>query len=133
MVDVDCTLAGKCSSPLCPLDEESLLEGVWYPDEEICRKYNCQFIKTQKKIAKRTRDNSTYYTHEMLNRNFVVTKAIAGLDPDKGRAAQLARWLKTHPALKPLSDEERKKRAEMLRKHRRFSRKKGQRLDENEG
>ena len=88
-----------CSAPLCPLDKHKE-DKIWYPDEEICRVYtNPQFIKTQKKIAKKAKDKNTFYTYDMLNRNIRVTSAIKGIDPDKDFKSQMLKWNKSHPEI----------------------------------
>ncbi len=55
MTQDDCRLYETCSAPLCPLDRASLQNGIWYPDEEICRSRtfgNLTWIRQQGKIAK---------------------------------------------------------------------------------
>lgn len=111
----DCSKYDTCSAPLCPLDEETLSYGIWYPDEEICTKHAEPWIKTQKKIAKKAKDIYHYFTLQMLQRNCVIAKNIDGLDPDKPRADQLKKWLKTHPSKRVLTDEERANRMKRLR------------------
>ena len=32
-----CPRFDECSAPLCPFDEDSLINGVWYPGEMICK------------------------------------------------------------------------------------------------
>ena len=94
---INCSHYNKCNAPLCPLMEESL-KGIWYPDEEICKKvpWN-QMQKTQHKIQKRARDRDTYYTYEMLNRNIVVKAGITGISPDSNtQRQQRIDWLKKH-------------------------------------
>jgi hypothetical protein len=93
----------RCSAPICPLDK-SKEDKIWYPDEEICRVYtDIQFIKTQKKIAKKARNTDTFYTYDMLNRNIRVTVAIEGINPDNNVSSQIEKWNKSHPEI---SDEE---------------------------
>ncbi len=55
----DCPKWDTCSAPICPLGDNQ--KYIWYPDEEICTKYKNQFIVTQKKIAKKTKDMNKYY------------------------------------------------------------------------
>jgi len=115
-----CKKYEKCEAPLCPLDEVSLNHGIWYPNEEICsiREYQqLLWIKNQKKIAKKTSDFDTYYTVEMLNRKFVITKAIKGLDPDGDYKKELKKWLKAHKPYKKreVSEEERKRMSDRLK------------------
>ena len=54
MTAPSCGLYETCIAPLCPLDQDSL-NGIWYPDEEICRSRthgNLPWIRTQRKIAR---------------------------------------------------------------------------------
>ena len=87
-----CALFESCVAPLCPLDAASL-KGVWYADEEICRSRtyaSLAWIRGQRKIG-RVRAGG-YFTLEMLRRNCIVKKGIAGLDAD---AAELSGKLDT--------------------------------------
>jgi hypothetical protein len=82
----NCKRSNVCNAPLCPLDKESLKNGIWYPNEEICklRKFsNEKFIKNQKKIIKKIKSDNTYFTYNMLNQNIKISDDIQGLDPDK--------------------------------------------------
>ena len=108
MTQDDCRLYETCSAPLCPLDRASLLNGIWYPDEEICRSRtfgNLPWIRQQGKIAKSASPTDRYFHPEMLQRNCIVKKGIAGLDPDEIEKPQLQKWLDDHPERKELSDE----------------------------
>lgn len=106
-----------CSAPLCPLDEKHLKTGIWYPDEDICRlKKITDWIKQQKKIAKKSKDKDTYYTYEMLNRNCKVGNGMTGLNPDIAEESQLIAWLKKHPAKKALSEKQKKVLVEARKK-----------------
>jgi len=100
-----CTLFESCVAPLCPLDPTSL-KGVWYADEEICRSRtyaNIAWIKAQRKIGRVGAKG--YFTLEMLRRNCIVKKGIAGLDSDAVEEPQLGRWLADHPERKGMSEE----------------------------
>jgi len=104
----DCPSFDTCGAPLCPLDLESLKNGIFYPDEEICKRRNAPaWIKVQRKIAKKTGDKDKYFTYEMLAQNCVISKGITGLDPDKEQAPQLKRWLEHHPVKRERTEEER--------------------------
>ena len=108
MTQDDCRLYETCSAPLCPLDRASLLNGIWYPDEEICRSRtvgNLPWIRQQGKIAKSASPTDRYFHPEMLQRNCIVKKGIAGLDPDEIEKSQLQKWLDDHPERKELSEE----------------------------
>jgi len=108
MTQDDCRLYETCSAPLCPLDRASLLNGIWYPDEEICRSRafgNLAWIRQQGKIAKCASRTDRYFHPEMLQRNCIVKKGIAGLDPDEVEKPQLQKWLCDHPERTELSEE----------------------------
>ncbi len=119
-----CKYFQTCSANLCPLDP-MLKQKVWYADEnlydEICRNRDYmdrQFIITQKKISrvrskleKQGKSVDGLFTYSMLNRDFVVSKGIQGIDPDPpdfverkegiklyyDRKEKL--WLKHHPEI----------------------------------
>lgn len=111
----DCNSYVKCNASICPLDKDSLENCLWYPNEEICKTMHSPlWIKQQKKIKKKCRNTDTYFTYEMLNRNFVVGKAIKGLDPDKERSPQLKKWLKNHKELRELTDEEKENKRRLF-------------------
>jgi hypothetical protein len=100
-----CGLFEDCLAPLCPLDPSSL-KGIWYADEEICRSRtyrNLAWIRGQRKIG-RVRAGG-YFTLEMLRRNCIVKKGIAGLDSDEAEEPQLKRWFADHPERRGMSDE----------------------------
>jgi len=104
-----CRHFDSCSASLCPLDPEYLKIEIWYPDEEICRlKTVPNWVKIQKKIAKKTKDKNTYYTYEMLNRNCKVGTGMTGLNPDKPEELQLIAWLEKHPQKKAISEKQKK-------------------------
>lgn len=91
-----CALYETCLAPLCPLDRSSL-NGIWYPDEEICRSRshgNLSWIKAQRKIARAA--TTGYFTLEILNSIRTIRKGIAGLDPNMDEKPQLLRWLDLH-------------------------------------
>ena len=105
----DCPKFDKCGAPLCPLDSESLKDGIWYPDEEICKRKNVPaWVKAQRKIAKKTQDIDKYFNYAMLSRNCKIRKGISGIDPDKAEEPQLKKWFKAHPVKREWSEEEKK-------------------------
>ena len=113
---MDCTKFSECSAPLCPLDKTP--EGSeWYPDEDICTKHSPDWVKVQRKIAERTREPERYFTYEMLNRNCVIGRAIAGLDPERPRDEELKKWLAKHPPKKKkeLSESQKQELAKRLK------------------
>ena len=57
----------KCRAPLCPLDDQSLQHGVWYPGEEICKHEAMQavdWIARQRELRKS--DKEQYFTFPLL-------------------------------------------------------------------
>jgi len=61
---MDCKFE-SCSAPICPLDEQSLKKGIWYPGEEICHKrLGLQWIKIQRRIAKKVKNKDRYFTYK---------------------------------------------------------------------
>jgi len=113
----ECKKYDTCNAPLCPLDEQSLKHGIWYPDEEICpaRAYtNVAWIQNQKKMLKRSARVDRYFTLTMLERNCIVKSGIEGLDPDEAEDYQLKKWLRDHPEKRALSEKEREKLARRL-------------------
>jgi hypothetical protein len=102
-----CGLYETCLAPLCPLDKSSL-NGIWYPDEEICRSRtqgNLIWLKVQRKIAASSARAERYFTLEMLRRNCIVKGGIAGLDPNETEEPQLKKWFDDHPERRGLSEE----------------------------
>lgn len=122
MTAKECKRFDGCSAPLCPMDESSLNCGIWYPDEEICsiREFGrLDWIKNQKKIARKVRNKDFYFTSEMLSRNCVITVATEGLDPDKNDFNDdwaIKRWLAKHPGKKGISEEKREELAIKMNK-----------------
>lgn len=87
-----------CSAPLCPKDIESLKNGIWYPDEEICREVPSPlWVKRQKKIMKRYNDGSKFFTISMLEHDFIIRKGIKGINPEKGKEREIIKWFLKHP------------------------------------
>jgi len=120
----DCPSYESCSAPICPLNSPE--KYIWYPDEEVCRstlQSNVDWIRTQKKIAKRAKDNTKYFTFQMLNLNRTIMTGVAGLDPDKEEAPQLKRWLDRHPVRKEMPLAQRKAAAERLHEYHQLKKK----------
>jgi hypothetical protein len=107
-----CKRFETCSCPLCPMDEGSLTGGIWYPDEQYCTAYafsSLLWIRNQRKIAKRTHNVDYYFNIQMLSQNCIISKGIAGLDPDRidiNEELQLKSWLKKHPEKRKISETE---------------------------
>lgn len=99
-----CKRFEACSAPLCPLDESSLATGLWYPDEEICKRRGFQqtrWLKNQKKIARVGSYDNGYFTKEMMDRRLTVKTGIRGIDPNRNGPRQIKKWLREHPDRKP--------------------------------
>lgn len=96
----ECKYFEECSAPLCPEDGSSLENGCWFPDEEICRKGSPpEFVRRQKRIAKKLDFDAGCFTKKMLEQKCKITSALKGIDPDKGCPHDLEdAWLKKHPA-----------------------------------
>lgn len=105
----DCPSSPICSANMCPLDPY-LSDRIWYPDEEICRRQGIieqyPWIRTQKKIANRTKRMDRYFNIQMLERNCIIGKGMVGLDPDRSEEVQLESWLRNHPPKREWTEEE---------------------------
>ena len=96
-----CNLFEECKTleaPLCPVQENTLINGVWYADEPICRakRYqHIQWIKMQKQIAalKLTAEDG-FFTVRMLTALKVLPRSINGADPDDPDSE--AKWIQEH-------------------------------------
>jgi hypothetical protein len=96
-----CNLLETCGTPeapLCPLQDTTLKNGIWYGDEPICQSemfQNLPWIKMQKTIAamKLTADDG-FFTVMMLSSLKNIDENIKGADPadDKGEL----NWLNEH-------------------------------------
>lgn len=118
MIPSDCRKYDTCNAPICPLDEQSLKCGIWYPDEEVCpvRDYVAlPWVQSQRKILKRAGRTDRYFTLSMLERNCIVKGGIEGLDPDEVEAPQLKKWLGAHPEKRAISEKERHRLARLAR------------------
>jgi len=119
-----CKFFDSCSASLCPLDPR-VKEMQWCPEENdsdgICKNREfagLQFIRTQKRIAKATRnkrrEREDYFSFEMLNRNIVVRSGIEGIpdpsdtikNPMGWYSTKERKWILNHPEKKQLSGEE---------------------------
>jgi len=113
-----CTLYETCNTPLCPLDGSSL-NGIWYPDEEICRSRtqgNLPWMKAQRKLSRVAAGG--YFTVEMLNRLVVIRKGIAGLDPNLPEEPQLRSWFQKRTEKQDGATEAKAERTRHLKKYR---------------
>jgi len=109
-----CRYHEKCAAPFCPQDKQSLSDGSWFPDEEICRKAKPDlFIKNQRRIAKVTNEDfhAGYFTYAMLDRKFRICPGLRGLNPDKPleqEKLELEKWYESHPIIQ-VTEEQRER------------------------
>ena len=75
----DCYNWENCSAQLCPMDESSLANCIWYPDEEVCKKTPApDWVKRQK--------------------TFRISPGIEGIDPNIDNwEKEVEKWNKQHP------------------------------------
>ena len=112
-----CALYETCLAPLCPLDKISL-NGIWYPDEEICRSRthgNLSWLKAQRRLSRVAATG--YFTVEMLNRLVVIRKGIAGLDPNETEEPQLRAWFQKRTEKQDAPPESQSARTRHLKKY----------------
>jgi len=113
-----CSLYETCNTPLCPLDGSSL-NGIWYPDEEICRSRihgNLSWMKAQRKLSRVAAGG--YFTVEMLKRLIVIRKGITGLDPNVPEEPQLRTWFQKRAEKQDAPSEAKVARTRHLKKYR---------------
>lgn len=113
-----CKFYAGCEAPFCPLAAESY-RGILYPGEEICRSRsqgNLSWIQAQRRLIKANAGG--YFTMAMLERDCILKTGIRGLDPDKEEKPQLQDWMRKHPRKKQVTDEDRTRRTDHLKKHR---------------
>jgi len=86
MNKVDCPqFEDGCSSPLCPLDENSLNGGIWYPVvEEICHRRGApNWVRRQRAVVEARAPSDRYFTSAMLQAIKQVRSGIEGINPDQ--------------------------------------------------
>ena len=94
-----------CSAPICPEDQESLVNCAWFPDESICRREtyaSLPWVQKQHRIARATGRDSERgcFSQLMLAHDCRVYKTIQGLDPETAITVERAqKWIKDHPAI----------------------------------
>ena len=105
MHDKLCNLLEACETPeapLCPLQEISLKNGIWYGDEPVCQNQmfqNLAWIRKQRLITDLglTADDG-FFTVRMLNSLRVIPRNLKGANPEDANAE--IKWLlkrKTNP------------------------------------
>ncbi len=98
----ECQRFETCGAPLCPLDQESLENGIFYASEEVCTRQGLKllWLRNQRKIARKTKDPDIgFFTINMIDRRIKISKAIKGIDPDRPDEEKLLlnRWFRLHP------------------------------------
>ena len=111
--DRSCNLFQECETPeapLCPMRQDSVSHGIWYPTEAICRgkKFkDLPWIKNQLRIANigLTTDDG-YFTVRMLNslQATDLNKNLKGADPNCIEAE--SEWFQLRPEKVPYLDRE---------------------------
>jgi hypothetical protein len=96
-----CNLLEPCGTPeapLCPLQDATIRNGIWYGDEPICQSEtfaNLPWIKKQKAIAAlKLKADEGFFTVKMLNILKKVEPGIKGADPADDNAEH--DWLKQY-------------------------------------
>ena len=130
-----CKFFESCSSSLCPLDPD-IESKIWCPEEsqydEICRSPDFQerqvnivekkIARIQSRLSRNGKSVEGYFTYSMLDRDFIVSKGIKGLDPDPPdsmrKQAAVNRWYKEQEEKwtwhHPVISEERRRRMREL-------------------
>ena len=119
--DRSCNLFQECETPeapLCPIRENSVSHGIWYPKEAICRGKRFQdlpWIKNQIRIANLglTTDDG-YFTVRMLNSLQATdfNKNLKGADPNCPDAEYT--WFQQRPE-KKISTPQKKHRTKVFK------------------
>ena len=115
----ECNSFSTCGATICPLDDY-VNDAEWFSSEGICTQYSYPWIKAQRKISKKAKDNKTYFTLKMLERNCIIKSGIIGLDPEKDKIEELKKWMKKHPVKRELTEEEKNKLRDRMNTARMF-------------
>jgi len=110
----NCPNFDTCSAPLCPLDENSIKNEIWYPDEEVCHKRDApDWVKKQKAIAKVKAPSDKFFTVVMLRALRQIRRGISGFSPDQTlQEAEAAekRWIEEHKTKRVIAKQNQKRR-----------------------
>jgi hypothetical protein len=83
-----------CSAPLCPMDEQSIKAGVWFPDEEVCRRSSVpRWVKKQRRIVLKNGDKTLCWSVRMLEKISRICDGAAGMNPDRNPGDAESSWL----------------------------------------
>lgn len=104
----DCPRFKSCGAPLCPLSKKATRIGVWYANEDICKRPDVRrmfkFPMMQMKIKRKAPNAEGMFNVEMLLRLTKVGKKIHGLKDTKYRDTYKT-WLEAHP-IRVLTEEQ---------------------------
>jgi len=92
----NCKNYDSCDAPLCPRDEQSVLDGCWFPDEPICplRRNVPDWVRMQRRLTSAAVE--TYFTVTMLRAVRYPSRVGAGADPDRVPKSAEKAWLLEH-------------------------------------
>ncbi len=114
---IDCPTFRTCNAMLCPLDDE-IEYRYWYPGESICSyqaaNKGLDWIRRQRAISKKAKNNETCFTLKMLKRHCKICKGIVGINLENDRETEERQWLKKHPEIRKMSAKEKTKIAERM-------------------
>ena len=94
MNNEECNYFDSCEAPLCPMDQNSLENGIWYPGEGICRVRefaSLNWIQKQKEVNKKSSEDY-YFSVPMLEKLDKIKKGVIGADPNNTKSE--ANWMK---------------------------------------
>jgi len=95
MRKIDCPSYEGCDASICPMDDQSVANSIWFSDEFICKGRKCSqipWIRKQRKIARLKPNTNGFFTVQMLNSIERISKGLKEADPDKTNAE--ARWFR---------------------------------------
>ena len=87
-----CEYFKGCGAPLCPLDEDTVLAGIWFVTDEVCRRALADWVKKQHALL--PLEPTGYFTLDML-KALTPTPGITGLTAHGDKAPSLEReWIR---------------------------------------
>jgi len=118
MERMNCHKYISCSAPICPLDEESIKNSLWFVNEEICVKSDVPlWVKIQRRIARKMKGMDHfavgYFKVKMLESNPKVSTRLKGIILGRGQSSKRIEvenaWLEKHKSRekKQLTEEQR--------------------------
>jgi hypothetical protein len=80
----ECPSYEGCGASLCPMDDRTLKNCQWYPDDPVCTRRGSavpSWVKTQRKVAKKAKSPDLYFTvNDLVAMKRVIRPT--GHDPD---------------------------------------------------